>query len=118
MSHQEISNIVVIGSGKLGTDIFYYLLEFDFRLSLICIDEEEAEKQKAFFQKRINRQLKTGMIDDQRLQFLQESVCIDYNYEMIPECDLIIECIWENKLQKQKLFKAIVPFLNNRFILF
>ncbi len=39
-----ISKIGIIGGGKLGTDIFNYLSNFPFQITLVCISTEEAEK--------------------------------------------------------------------------
>ncbi len=117
MSKQEIRRIAIIGSGKLGTDIFYYLSDFDLELLLICINEEEAEKQNAVLQKKLGRQFKTGIIDEARLKHLQKSIIVDHNFAKLVGCDLIIECIWENKVQKQKLFASIAPFVKDTCIL-
>jgi 3-hydroxyacyl-CoA dehydrogenase len=117
MPHKKIEKIAIIGSGKLGTDIFYYFLDFTFRIFLVCIDEAEAERQNGIFQKKINRLYKTGIFDEKRLKFLQESVVIDHNHQNLKECDLIIECIWEDKHLKQKLFAEITPFINDSCIL-
>ncbi len=116
MSIQQIKAIAVIGSGKLGTDIFYYLLEYGFDLQLICIDKEEADRQSALFQKKINRQLRAGIIDELKLKHLQDSVAIDCDFDKISQSDLIIECIWEDKHQKKKLFADIAPIIKDNCI--
>jgi 3-hydroxybutyryl-CoA dehydrogenase len=117
MSKQQIVKVAVIGSGKLGTDIFYYLTDFDLELLLVCINEEEADKQNAILQKKLNRQFKAGIIDEARLKHLQKTIIIDHHFDKLTSRDLIIECIWENKVQKQKLLASIVPFVNETCIL-
>jgi 3-hydroxybutyryl-CoA dehydrogenase len=117
MSKKEIRKIAVIGSGKLGTDIFYYLMDFDLELLLICINEEEAEKQNAVLQKKLNRQTKAGIINEAKLKQLQNTLIIDHHFDKLSGRDLIIECIWENKVQKQKVFASITPFVNDSCIL-
>ena len=36
--------IGIIGEGKMGTNLFYYLLDFGFRLVWICSPEADCEK--------------------------------------------------------------------------
>jgi len=60
---------------------------------------------------------KTGMIDEQRLKHLQDSVLVSHDHRKLVDSDLIIECIWEDKHLKQKLFAEITPFISDTCIL-
>lgn len=117
MAIHNINKVGIIGSGKLGSDIFYYLLQYDFELVFICIDENCADEQYKFFLKRIARMHKSGLIDDQRLELLKQRVFIGSTYIELLSCDLIIECIWENVLLKRELFEKINKYLSNHSII-
>ncbi len=115
--NRKIKSIGIIGSGKLGTDIFYYLLPFNFYLVWKCIDADECERIESTFQKKLTRQLKCGIIGDLALEKIKKSVVITSSNNDLFPCDLIIECIWENKLQKQNLFHEIADVVNKRCII-
>ncbi len=112
MKKREIHKVGIIGSGKLGTDIFYYLLPFNFQLVWKCIDDEEAERCKISFQKKLTRQMKCGLIDETAFNKIQQLVSINSSIETLADCDLIIEAIWEDELLKKELFEELLPLLN------
>ena len=50
-----MQNIGIIGEGKMGTNLFYYLLDFDFRIVWLCSQDADVEKIQKAFQKKISR---------------------------------------------------------------
>ncbi|MEI6124063.1 MAG: 3-hydroxyacyl-CoA dehydrogenase NAD-binding domain-containing protein [Bacteroidota bacterium] len=113
----EIKNVGVVGSGKLGTDIFYYLLPFGFTLVWKCIDAEETERVTSAFKKKLARQLKCGLVDETAFAKIQSSVVFTSSVLDLADCNLVIECIWENKLQKQKLFRELTTVVSENCVL-
>jgi len=113
----SIGHIGIIGSGKMGADIFSALTVYDYKMVWLCINHEEAEKQNEAFLKKLNRQLKCGAIDQTELQKKQESVIITDSPDDLSDCDLVIECIWENLAKKKELFKRIEPYLSKHCII-
>ncbi|HZX61691.1 MAG TPA: 3-hydroxyacyl-CoA dehydrogenase NAD-binding domain-containing protein, partial [Bacteroidales bacterium] len=90
-----LKNIGIIGEGKMGTNLLYYLLDMDFSLTWICSEEADLEKLRRNFSKRLARSLEAGIIDENRLQSILERVKISNTLEEVAACELIIEAISE-----------------------
>ena len=112
----EIKVIGVIGSGKMGFDLFNYLSDFNFKLVWYTRNEDHKEALKNTFHKKIKRQLKHGLIS-------QENFDIRYNYRItnnfndLSDCDLIIESIIEDAEIKLELFKSLDKIVKTSCIL-
>lgn len=113
----SIRRIGIIGSGKMGTDIFSFLSGFDFEIVWVCFDQEAADIQQQSFMKKMNRQLRCGLIDEERLQKIQKSMIFSNDIAELSKCHLVIEAIWENLEKKQELFKKIIPVLDDHCII-
>ena len=66
-----IHNIGIIGSGKMGLDIFNYLSDFNFKLTWFILFEEEKDRLQKSFNRKISRQLKHELITQE--QYNQKS---------------------------------------------
>jgi 3-hydroxyacyl-CoA dehydrogenase len=113
----SIHRIGIIGSGKMGADIFSFLSGYDFEIVWVCLDHQEAEIQHLSFIKKLNRQLRCGLIDEDRYQKVQNSIIFSSNIGDLQKCHLVIECIWENLEKKKELFKKMVPVLTDKCII-
>ncbi|HNW70506.1 MAG TPA: 3-hydroxyacyl-CoA dehydrogenase family protein [Bacteroidales bacterium] len=113
----SIRRIGIIGSGKMGADIFSFLSGYDFEIVWVCFDQEEAEIQHRSFFKRMNRQLRCGLIDEERFQKIQNAIVFCSDIVELSKCHLVIECIWESLEKKQELFKKIIPVLDGHCII-
>jgi 3-hydroxybutyryl-CoA dehydrogenase len=96
--------ILITGSGKMGTDIFYYLLQYPLDMVWLCLDEREKQLAETGFQKRLSRQLRTGIISDEEYNSTLNRTIITSDISCAADRDLVIEAIWENMEAKQKLF--------------
>jgi 3-hydroxybutyryl-CoA dehydrogenase len=102
-----LKNIGIIGEGKMGTNLFYYLLEMNFNLVWICSSGADLEKIRKNFSKRLGRSLEAGIINDKQYQGILASVTISNNVTDLASCDLIIEAIPEVLEAKQQLFRIL-----------
>jgi len=102
-----ISKIGIIGAGKLGTDIFNYLSNSPFQITMVCFSAEEAEKTHNSWLRKQKRQLKHGLIDEHTFNDnLSRINCIS-ELKGLSDKDLIIECIFEDQKLKSELFKEL-----------
>jgi 3-hydroxyacyl-CoA dehydrogenase len=102
-----LKNIGIIGEGKMGTNLLYYLLDMDFNLTWICSPEADLEKLRRNFSKRLGRSLEAGIIDEDRFQSILERIKISNALEDVASCELIIEAITEDLEAKQELFRLL-----------
>ena len=113
----EIKKIGIIGEGKMGANIFSYLRDFNFELFWICSSSEEAEKQKAVFIKKTDRQLRNGIFDEGTHAIRIEKSHIAHDLQQLNTCDLVIECIYEATLSKIQLLKELENYVKPECIL-
>jgi 3-hydroxyacyl-CoA dehydrogenase len=102
-----LKNIGIIGEGKMGTNLLYYLLDMDFNLVWICSPDADMERLRRNFSKRLGRSLEAGIIDDDRHQDILDHVKISNVLEDTATCDLIIEAISEDENAKRRLFREL-----------
>ncbi len=95
----------------MGTNLFYYLLDFDFTLVWICSQEADIDKIRKTFLKKIKRSLDNNLVSQSRFETLQKEVTITKDIAELATCELIIETIFENASLKRRLFKAIDPIV-------
>ncbi len=117
MKDIEIKIIGIIGDGKMGTDIFYYLNDFDFKLVWICFNKEIKVELLNKFNKKIDRLLKSNIIDQDKYKFKLNNTLISEDINNLADCDIVIEAIFEDLDKKIELFKRLDNILNNHCIL-
>lgn len=100
-------SIGVFGSGRMGADIVDYLSDFPVRLTWICVSEEEREKARREYQKKIGRRHRNGLMDDALFELRKKSSAISSSPAECAGCDIIIEAIIEDADAKRKLFAEI-----------
>jgi len=102
----------IIGEGKMGTNLFYYLLDFSFSLTWVLSKNAEKDKITRSFNKKARRMLEAGIIDEPAFSTLLSNTRITEDIELLNDCDLIIEAVTEDIDLKRELFgmlSGIVP---------
>jgi 3-hydroxybutyryl-CoA dehydrogenase len=102
--NNALPNIGIIGEGKMGTNIFYYLLDFGFPMVWVTSNKADTEKIQKSFQKKIKRSLDSGIIDESGFNFRTKNIRITNQLTDLSNCDLIIEAIPEELKLKQEIF--------------
>jgi 3-hydroxybutyryl-CoA dehydrogenase len=102
-----IKTIGIIGEGKMGTNLIYYLLDFGFSLVWVCSKDADTDKINRSFNKKIKRLLDSGIIDETACSNLQANTIITGDLQPLKYCDLIIEAIPEDIDLKQRLFMEL-----------
>ena len=101
-----ILTIGIIGEGKMGTSIFYYLVGFGFKLVWLVSPAADPDKMMKQVKRKINRSLDAGIIEREAFDILGQTV-ISSDPESLADCNLVIEAIPESPELKKKLFSEL-----------
>lgn len=113
----EISSIAVIGSGKMGMEIFNHLWPLGFRIVVLCADHPECNRASLQFAKKVGRQEEAGILSRGAAMELRQKVRFVTEPDALREAHLVIECIPEDLQLKKDLFAQIIPCLDPYCIL-
>ena len=113
MSDSAIMKVGIVGSGRMGEDIFYHLVEFDFPLVWVFRNQEHRDKAVDKFNKRLKRLLKAGALDDKGFAFRNDNTRITTQQGDLDDCNLIIETIVEDAETKRGLFLNLDASVRN-----
>lgn len=102
---ETIKTIGIIGSGKMGEDIFNFLCENDFYLVWVTKNEKEVLFER--FIKRITRKLKAGIITELEHKEIFDRNKITEDFNDLSNCDLILETITEDFEMKKEVFNEL-----------
>jgi len=97
----------IIGEGKMGTSIFYHLLEFPFSLRWIGSTEADTDHLQKQVEKKLRRSVKCGIMNQEEHDRRIQHVVISRELKCLSDCDLVIEAIPEEEELKRHLFKAL-----------
>lgn len=104
----EINRISVIGGGTMGNGIAHVFAQKGFSVSLVEVSEDLVKKAVKTIEGNLDRQVKKQVIDEnQKKQTLQNITPIVGVEKTLPESDLIIEAIYENKDAKLSIFNKL-----------
>lgn len=102
----KIQQVGIIGSGKMGSDIFNYLSEFNHHFIWFTRNSEHREILHETFRKKVNRQLKHGIISKEIFD-LRNNYRITTHLNDLSDCDLIIETVIEEQQVKNEIIKQL-----------
>jgi 3-hydroxyacyl-CoA dehydrogenase len=98
--------IGIVGEGKMGTNLFNYLLGFDFSLRWLVSGQADCERITAGIMRKLRRQNEVGR--DFRVSREPASLA---------DCDLVIEAIPEDREAKKNLFTTLDNVVGSACIL-
>lgn len=104
-------HITIIGSGKMGTDIFQFLTGFNFTLSVVCGNDELSAEMKDSFEKKIYRMIRNGILSNSEARLRLKNTRFGSKLELVENADLVMEAIYEDMALKQGLFDAMRELL-------
>ncbi len=106
----------IVGNGKMGTDLFYYLNDFDFQLVWLVRDEVKKNGLHDKYVKKLDRAVKNGLIDHDFYNDKKNNTIISSDPESLKNCHLILETINEDIKMKRELFQGLFETVNDNCI--
>ncbi len=99
--------IGIIGAGTMGNGIAHVFSLYDFKVTLVDIDQSILDVARTTIINNMNRQLKKGIIDDIKVQNAINNIVFSKDINDLNDCDLVIEAIKEDFDIKGKVFKEL-----------
>lgn len=102
-----IQTVGIIGEGKMGTSIFYSLVDLPYSLRWIASKKADLTKLQQGFEKKIRRALRNGIMSQKEHDDNYQGTKISSDPSDASDCDLVIEAIPEVLKLKQELFFSL-----------
>ena len=93
MKSKPGNRIGIIGCGKMGKDLFNFLVDFPFHITLVCKTDKAVEEIENSFKKKQKRALKYQLTDQVTFDFRNQNTVITTDHKLLAACDLVIETI-------------------------
>ncbi|MDP4282078.1 MAG: 3-hydroxyacyl-CoA dehydrogenase family protein [Bacteroidota bacterium] len=111
-------NIIgIIGEGKMGTNLFYYLLDKPYSLTWICSRKADIEKIRRTFNKKCKRMLENGVASPLQYTHWMDETIISMELQDLEKSNLVIEAIPEDADLKKDLFRKLDEMVPKECIL-
>ncbi len=101
--------IAVIGAGTIGPDIGYYLKSAlpSIKLYLVDIAKEPLKNAETRILGYTQKALEKNKMKPDKAESVRENIIYTIDYDLIQNCDLVIEAATEDMALKQKIFESI-----------
>ncbi len=105
-SYNHLTTIGIVGEGKMGSGILYYLTAYPYVLRWLCSNDADLGQLSRQFSKKVGRMHDHGLIDDQRYEQLKQTV-ITCDPGDLADAGLVIEAVNENADLKREIFREL-----------
>lgn len=103
-----MKNIAVIGSGTMGNGIAHVFAQFDYKVSLIDINQNALEKALATIGKNLDRQVSKGLLSEaDKSKALSNITTFTKTEDGVKDADLVVEAATENVTIKLDIFREL-----------
>ncbi|GER60873.1 3-hydroxybutyryl-CoA dehydrogenase [Patiriisocius marinus] len=113
-----MENVAVIGAGTMGNGIAHTFAQFDYKVQLIDISQENIDRGMATITKNLDRMVaKEKISEDDKARTLNNITTFTSLEQGVKEASLVIEAATENLDLKLKIFKDLEKFCPSNTIL-
>lgn len=109
--------ILVLGAGTMGNGIAHVFAQNGYKVTLCDVFEASLEKGMATIRKNLERQVKKGVIDEEKLSATMGNITATTGMSSAFDASLVIEAVSENKELKFKIFRELDEKINPDAIL-
>ena len=110
-------NIMVIGSGTMGSGIAQVLAENNHKVVLRDLTQDSLDKGIKLIEKNLSKNVQKGKLSEEQKQIILNNIVVSTDIDLAKDCDLVIEAIVENMEIKKELFKQLDEICKKETIL-
>ena len=110
-------NIMVIGSGTMGSGIAQVLAENNHKVVLRDLTQDSLDKGIKLIEKNLSKNVQKGKLSEEEKQIILNNIVVSTDIDLAKDCDLVIEAIVENMEIKKALFKQLDEICKEETIL-
>lgn len=110
-------NIMVIGSGTMGSGIAQVLAENNHKVVLRDLTQDSLDKGIKLIEKNLSKNVQKGKLSEEQKQIILNNIVVSTDINLAKDCDLVIEAIVENMEIKKALFKQLDEICKEETIL-
>ena len=110
-------NVMVIGSGTMGSGIAQVLAENNHKVVLRDLSQDSLDKGVNQIERNLSKNVQKGKLSEQQKQIILNNIVTSTDIELAKDCDLVIEAIVENIEIKKNLFKQLDQICKEEAIL-
>jgi 3-hydroxybutyryl-CoA dehydrogenase len=113
-----MTNIAVIGAGTMGNGIAHVFAQFNYKVTLIDVNENQLKKALETITKNAERQVNKQIITEEQKNNLLANLQLQSSIEAgVKNADLVVEAATENINLKLEIFKQLDNFAPENCIL-
>ncbi|RYX99591.1 MAG: 3-hydroxyacyl-CoA dehydrogenase [Bradyrhizobiaceae bacterium] len=113
----KVKKLAIIGAGFMGASVGYVSAKGGIDVVLIDRDQASADKGRAHCQSVIDGLIAKGRAKDADRDALMAKITATADFNVITECDLVIEAVFEDRAVKAEIYKKVQPLLKEGAIM-
>ncbi|MEX2518926.1 MAG: 3-hydroxyacyl-CoA dehydrogenase NAD-binding domain-containing protein [Paracoccaceae bacterium] len=114
---REISRVVVVGGGLMGSGIATSLLQAGIAVTMIEMNAEAAEAGRGRVEANLASAVKRGLIDEAKKASMMAALTPATDYAAAAGADLAIEAVFEDMDVKRKVFSSLAAAMGKDAII-
>ncbi len=109
----KVKKLAIIGAGFMGASIGYVSARAGIDVVLIDRDQESADKGKGHAKSVIDDLIKKGRAKESDRDAILSRISATADYNVLKDCDLIIEAVFEDRKVKAQTYAKAQPLLKS-----
>ncbi|HOS41397.1 MAG TPA: 3-hydroxyacyl-CoA dehydrogenase NAD-binding domain-containing protein [Spirochaetota bacterium] len=97
----------IVGAGMMGTDIAHLALSSGFRVVVCDCDAAQLDRARETLGARFKRYVAEGRFRQEEMDGLLSRLITERSIGALAECDMVLECVTEDRSVKMEVFRAL-----------
>ncbi|MDB5547792.1 MAG: 3-hydroxyacyl-CoA dehydrogenase, NAD-binding [Tardiphaga sp.] len=107
----KVKKLAVIGAGFMGASVGFVSARAGIDVVLIDRDQASADKGRGHAQAAIDALVAKGRAKPDDAERLMAKITATSDFNVLTDCDLVIEAVFEDRAVKAEIYKKAQPFL-------